>query len=355
MTLLASDAVAHIRHTLASVDVPSIGAYRILNDAGEYLCNMHHWTWLEGAQQTLPLTKDQDYVWLPDDFREIMALQLENGLSAGIRMTTQAHLLELRALATAPSFEYHAAVVYAPRGAAASTTLVVGALVNGTSMTISDAYNPSVTINFKTTVAATDDDDATTRYMQIGATAADSATTLAKVINDAPGLFLRATVNNATVTLTHQKEGERGNSQTVTVPAAITATQHDTGVNLGPVRARLEMWPTPSVSDDNRIMVYYRRGWQALESDNQLVAVPQWCESLYLQLVRAIARGYERESEADVDTRLMSIRQGASFKAAAERDKTDTAHIGSMRNGAAMTVRRGYDHLYNFNSTAGPS
>ncbi len=67
MTLLASDAIAHIRHTLASEDVPSIGAYRILNDAGQYMVNMHNWRWCEGEQATLSLTANQSYVWLPED------------------------------------------------------------------------------------------------------------------------------------------------------------------------------------------------------------------------------------------------------------------------------------------------
>ena len=96
MALLVSDAIAHIRHTLASEDVPSIGAYRILNDAGQYMVNMHNWRWCEGVQATLSLAKDQDYAWLPDDFREIIALQPTNGLNAGFRLTTQERLLQLR-------------------------------------------------------------------------------------------------------------------------------------------------------------------------------------------------------------------------------------------------------------------
>ena len=56
MALLASDAIAHIRHTLASEDVPDVGALRILNDAGQHLVNMHNWQWCEGAQSYLYLT-----------------------------------------------------------------------------------------------------------------------------------------------------------------------------------------------------------------------------------------------------------------------------------------------------------
>jgi hypothetical protein len=355
MTLLVSDAIAHIRHTLASEDVPSIGAYRILNDAGQYMVNMHNWRWCEGVQATLSLAQNQDYAWLPDDFREIIALQPTNGLNAGFRLTTQERLLQLRSLAVANSFEFNAAVVHAPRGAAATATMAVGTLVNGTSVTISDAYNPATTINFQATVAATDVDSGFVRYMAIGATAAASAVTLANVINDAPNLFLRASVSGSTVTLTHQREGTRGNSLALTVPAAISKQELDTGVDAGPVRARLDLWPTPSQDEPDRLMVYYRRGWASLDRDGQLVPIPDWMETLYITLVRAFARGYERESEAGIEARVAQIKAGPVYAAAMLRDKEIQATMGPIRGGAATGVRTVYDHLWNFTGVNAPS
>jgi len=356
MTLLTSDAIAHVRHTLASSDVPSIGAYRILDDAGEHLVNMHSWTWLEDGQATLDLTGNQPYVWLPDDFREIVAIQLENGLNAGIRLTSKDRLLELRALATAPSFEYHASVAHVPRGAAARATLTLTSVANGHTVTLSDAYNPSTAVTFRTALGASDDNTATQRYVVLGATDAATASALTIAINDAPGLYLRATVSGNVVTLTHQKLGTRGNSMTVSETGGnIAVALDDTGVDDGPVRARLELWPTPATNDSNRILVYYRRGWQPCETDNALIPIPQWCETLYLALVRAIARGYERESEADIGQRIAAVEQSPLAKTAMERDKLSVPHIGAMRGGAAASVRVGYDHMWNFNSVAGPS
>jgi hypothetical protein len=355
MTLLVSDAIAHIRHTLASEDVPSIGAYRILNDAGQYMVNMHNWRWCEGVQQTLSLTANQDYVWLPEDFREIIAVQPTNGLNAGFRLTTQERLLQLRSLAVSNSFEYHGSVVHAPRGAAATATLLVGSLVNGTSITMTDAYNPSTTISFKTTVAATDVDSGFTRYMAIGATSAASAVTLAAAINDAPNLYLRASVSGSTITVTHQRDGTRGNSMTMTVPAAITMQLLDTGVDGGPVRARLDLWPTPSQDELDRVMVYYRRGWQSCDSDNALIPIPDWIESLYVALVRAYARGYERESEASLEQRIAEVKAGPQFAAAMLRDKEMVAHMGPLSGGAAQGSRSMYDHLWNFTTVNDPT
>jgi hypothetical protein len=353
VTLLVSDAIAHIRHTLASEDVPSIGAYRILNDAGQYMVNMHNWAWCEGVQETLSLTANQPYVWLPEDFREIMAVQTTNGLNSGFRMTTQDRLLQLRSLAVTNSFEYNGAVVYAPRGESASATVTVGTVVDGNRLFIADAYNPSVEFHFMTTP---DDNTATARHIAVAATATANASALATAINDAPNLYVRANAVGAVVYISHSRTGTRGNGLTFTQNGtAFTWDVMLTGIDDGPVRARLELWPTPSQDDSDRLMVYYRRGWQACENDNALIPIPQWCETLYLALVRAIARGYERESEADIGQRIAAVEQSPLAKTAMERDKLSVPHIGAMRGGAAASVRVGYDHMWNFNSVAGPS
>lgn len=355
MTLLVSDAIAHIRHTLASEDVPSIGAYRILNDAGQYMVNMHNWSWCEGAQQTLSLFKDQEYVWLPEDFREIVAVQTTNGLNSGFRLTTQERLLQLRALSVSNSFEYHAAVVHAPRGAAAGAKLTLSGVSNTDNITISDAYNPVTRITFASTIGSGEDNTGSQRYVLIGSSDTVTASSLAAAINDAPNLYLRASASGAVVTLTHQRLGTRGNSMSVT-PAggSVTVELDDTGVDSGPVRARLDLWPTPTQDDIDRLYVYYRRGWQACDSDNALIPIPDWMETLYIDLVRAFARGYERESEAGFDARVAQIKAGPIYMAAQLRDKEMVQHLGPMQGGAVTGVRATYDHLWNFTSVAAP-
>ena len=351
MTLLVSDAIAHIRHTLASEDVPSIGAYRILNDAGQYMVNMHNWRWCEGAQATLSLTANQDYAWLPEDFREIVAIQPTNGLNAGFRLTTQERLLQLRSLAVANSFEYNAAVVYAPRGESATGTVLMRNVIATDTLTISDAYNPSTVFT-----VGTGTNTATNRYVALQATDALMAAEMAAAINDAPNLYVRADVSGAVVSLTHARPGTRGNSMTVVATGGtMTVALTDTGIDGGPLRPRLELWPTPSQDELDRLMVYYRGGWQSVDSDNALVPIPDWVETLYLTLVRAFARGYERESEASIESRIQEVKAGPVYAAAQLRDKEMMAHIGPMRGGAASGVRATYDHLWNFTSVAAPN
>lgn len=356
MTLLVSDAIAHIRHTLASEDVPSIGAYRILNDAGQYMVNMHNWAWCEGAQQTLSLTANQDYVWLPEDFREIIAVQPTNGLNQGFRLTTQERLLQLRSLAVANSFEFNGTVVYAPRAKAAEATVTFSSLSSGSNIVVSDAYNPSTTFTFKTALGDADDDTTTSRFVVLGSTTTTAAANFAKAINDAPHLYLRASASGAVVTVVHQREGTRGNSMTLTPSGgSMTVLTDDVGVDGGPVRARLELWPSPSQDETDRLMVYYRRGWQSCDSDNALIPIPEWMETLYINIVRAFARGYERESEGPSDVRLAQIKQGPVYAAAQLRDKEAMQHMGPLRGGAVSAVRSMYDHMWNFSSVANPS
>lgn len=355
MTLQTSDAIAHIRHTLASEDVPDIGAYRILNDAGQYLVNMHNWAWCEGVQANLSLTGDQPYVWLPEDFREIMAIQPTNGLNAGFRLTTQERLLSLRSLAVTSTFEFHAALVHAPRSEAATGIIRPTDIVTGDDIEIADAYNPAVRFT-----CGSGTNTATTRFFAADATAAGVAQNLAEAINNAPALYLRASVTNNDVMLTHARVGARGNSMSYdtnpdgTNSGTWTTAVYATGIDGGPVRARLDLWPTPGQDEKDRLMVYYRRGWQACDSDNALIPIPDWIETLYLTLVRAFARGYERESEVGIEQRIAAVRQGPVFAAAMLRDKEMLQHIGPMMGGAALTTRATYDHMWNFTGVTGP-
>ena len=355
MTLLVADAIDHIRHTLASESVPDIGAHRILNDAGHHLYSMHSWKWCEGAQATLTLTANQDYVWLPEDFREIVAVQPTNGLNAGFRLTTQERLLQLRSLAVSNSFEYNGAVVFAPRTAAATATVQLASVADGDTLIIDDAYNSAVTFAAKSSLSGVVDTATNRKYLQTG-TDAEDAQALAAAINNAPHLFLRAEVSGAIITLTHQVEGTRGNDMTLTPSAGtLTCTLLDTGVSAGPVRARLDLWPTPSQYEPERLLVYYRSGWTPVETDSHVIPIPDWMESLYIQLVRAFARGYERESEGDPSARIASVETGPIAMAAKSRDKQMMPHMGPMRGGAATGVRSTYDHLWNFTSVSDPT
>tara|TARA_R110002110_G_scaffold970_5_gene3696 strand:+ start:10225 stop:11298 length:1074 start_codon:yes stop_codon:yes gene_type:complete len=357
MTLLASDAIAHIRHTLASQDVPSVGALRILNDAGHYLLSAHNWAWCEGAQAELPLTAGQPYVWLPDDFREIISVQAVESLNAGFILTTQDRILKLRALATASSFHYHAALVHAQmaKAATATVTFTVGPVATTGGVAISDGYNPTVVFKFLE-VPLVDTDVAS--YLPLPATIAAGAQALADSINNKATVYVSATVSGAVVSITHDRPGLAGNAMTIVEDVAsdrIEISVTATGTVSGPPLPRLDIWPEPGTSEAVGLRVYYRSGWMRVTGDNVMLRLPEWLEALYLQVVRAFARGYERESDAGADQRIAAIAEGPLMAAAKLRDSEMLPNIGPLQGGAVLRTRVGEDPVWNFSSTGGPS
>ncbi len=357
MTLLASDAISHIRHTLASQDVPDIGALRILNDAGHYLISSHNWAWCEGGEKELPLTDGQAYVWLPDDFREIISIHAFDSLDSGFVLTSQDRLLQLRGMTAANSFHYHAALVHAQMEKAATATVTVNVSTpvvgNNDQISISDGYNPSVIFKFLTVPIADTD---TLISLPVPASEAAAAQSLANAINNCATVYVSATASAAVMSVTHDRPGTIGNTMVITPgDSTFTVAHIGTGTVSGPVRPRLDIWPTPSSSVVQGLRVYYRIGWRSAEGDNDMLRIPDWLEMVYLQIVRAFARGYERESDAGVDQRVGVIAQGALMAAAKLRDREMMPNIGPLRGGALQQTVRGFDPVWNFSSTAGPA
>lgn len=130
------------------------------------------------------------------------------------------------------------------------------------------------------------------------------------------------------------------------------------GDNLRTV-ARLEIAPTPSESTgegtelETPLRLVYRAGWvEATEGGFEwLESVPDSARGLYLALLRAFARGWERSDEAYLSMRLAEIvgtdrRPGPLFRAAARADIGASRAVGRLRNGAAegpRFVSRTYD------------
>jgi len=361
MSLSAHDAIRHIEHTLASDSVPGVGAMRILNDAGQFLVNMHNWRWLESQQATLDLLQDTDYVWLPDNFRELVAVQTEDGINAGVQMTTQQQLLRLRSMSAANSYVYHAAVTHAMRQEQATGTLTFDSSTQPTTnsiVTLDDKRNAAVQFKF---VASAGTDTDVLRHVVKGTTTTATAQAFTDAVNATPTLYMRAADTATQVsTLTYTMRGSAGNSATQAQTTATVNITFSAGTLLGgrdggTPQPRLDIWPAPSADSLGGLLVYYRGGWLPVTNDKQMLYLPEWMETLYLLAVRAFARGYEREGDGTVNMRLADIKQGPIFMAAQQRDKEMTPNLGPMSGGAVQGLRASYDYFWNFSSTAGPS
>ena len=93
--------------------------------------------------------------------------------------------------------------------------------------------------------------------------------------------------------------------------------------------ARAEIFPTPingsgaaseHHSDDCAFTIAYRMAWPQITTPSTVFIIPQWMEPLYLQCLRAVARGYEEEDGGTVSARLNEIANGPLFAVAVQRD-----------------------------------
>ena len=81
--------------------------------------------------------------------------------------------------------------------------------------------------------------------------------------------------------------------------------------------------------------------------------MPEWLETVYLQCVRAFARGYHREDMGTASDRIGAIRGGALMVAAIDTDNRIQPEYGLQRGGAMGIQSRG-DIFWNAGNVAGP-
>lgn len=108
----------------------------------------------------------------------------------------------------------------------------------------------------------------------------------------------------------------------------------------------LEIAPASSTSVTGAFRMFYRARWARISNDNATIAIPDYCEALFLQIVRAFARGYVREDVATLDQRLAEIAVGPVFLAAKRSDGAIQPYMGRIRGGGATIHRRGRGQWY---------
>lgn len=98
------------------------------------------------------------------------------------------------------------------------------------------------------------------------------------------------------------------------------------GTNVGTLNAvtlRLFLHPTPSANLTGALMLKYRAGWTEIASGDAagtLVAIPDFVEPLYLEMLRAVVYGYEENMNGGVDARVSAIKASATYKSTVARD-----------------------------------
>lgn len=93
--------------------------------------------------------------------------------------------------------------------------------------------------------------------------------------------------------------------------------------------ARLEIYPTPG--SDTTLTMFYRANWADLaNSDQTFIPVPAWMESLYIQIVRATAWGYQDDT---MSARVTSVMNGPEWYAAVRYDEALQWQHGPLMKG----------------------
>lgn len=97
----------------------------------------------------------------------------------------------------------------------------------------------------------------------------------------------------------------------------------------------LEVYPTPTEDSESALLLRYRAGWVNVTDETEVLPLPASGRSLYLQYVRAFARGIEQEDIAGLEPRLREIDGGALFRQACRQDTAGQRVVGRLRNGAS--------------------
>ena len=108
----------------------------------------------------------------------------------------------------------------------------------------------------------------------------------------------------------------------------------------------LEVEPTPTATSIGALSALYRAAWVDATDDGDDLTLPSegWLDTLYIQIVRAYARGWEEEGQGSLDVRLAQIEDGPIALRAKQIDGMIQPTSGQIKNGAwAMANARGGD------------
>lgn len=109
----------------------------------------------------------------------------------------------------------------------------------------------------------------------------------------------------------------------------------------------LELDSVPSASVTGGITILYRAGFQVPENGaaSARIAVPDEWEGLFILVVRAIARGYQEEDTANVDTRLGALRKSMEFEDLKRLDGMSQSSFGQLTGGGVEMQMAGFPAL----------
>jgi len=119
---------------------------------------------------------------------------------------------------------------------------------------------------------------------------------------------------------------------------------------------RLEFWP-PVQSKRRALRIVYTAGWRTLTADSDILQLPSggWMDLFFLEVVKAVARGYEKDHEGvSMMDQLSALRRSDAFHDLKVRDGMSQRTRGPIVNGALEMQGRISSHFDQERSVAGP-
>ena len=90
-------------------------------------------------------------------------------------------------------------------------------------------------------------------------------------------------------------------------------------------------------------MVQYRAGWATLTKDTDVAGIPRGAlEPLYIESVRAFARGYQEDDQGTTTLRLAELVNGNLMEAARREDSTIQPNYGLLSGGITSNLSSGW-------------
>jgi len=296
----------HMQDTLGGGEFPlNLDQVNVLNQAGEHLYSMHPWRWAQGRAGLLDLRgtiTGTDATWSTSN----------NTLTSSAAFTNYTFVTGDQIQITGGSGTEG---FYTVSSRTSANAIVLSSSISGSNQTDIDftlqPYSIALPDDCRDIIAI-HGTDSVQRHMTL--------CTLAEVL----------------------RAREASGPQNIHWYAAVAYSG-------SPPTPILEIGPGSGSNETGAFRIFYRSRWTTLRTDSTSIDVPEFMESLLIQIVRAFARGYVREDSGSLDARLAQIHAGPIFQAAKRSDGNIQPSFGKLRGGGPSIWRRG--RASDFNET----
>ena len=341
----------HLQQAVAPAEWPhDIDGFELINEAGHFLATMHPWKWLEAGEVKLDLRANIAFV--------------------GAAITI--HMVDTSGDPSS-GFVGNNRKLTASTAQFGSYTHLEGDLLEITSggSNVNKGFYRIAKVVDSSTLQLADSPlaDDTLDGTDIKGSIHTSAAALPNDFREIVAIYANNGTNNHVELTTFQDLLEKRSVNATSPGTYYAAVSHAMDVNpdwtntaypgmVGPT-PRLELWPAPTANELGGLTMFYRAGWAVATDNHHRLKLPGYCETLYLEILRAFARSRVVVLDPgavgmDLSTGLSRIMAGPLFQTAIDRDGSVQPSYGPVQHGAAARSRqrRAFD---NYDTIAAPS